>query len=180
MSERESRWNRFKAELVFRVLWLISTADRRQRPVQSRGLGEAHEDRPDGKGGLILPWHGVTILPIYYCRNMGFHSIVSLSKDGELQNKLLAEPGVSNYSRFQRAAGHKGAAGGRAMSQGRQGDGDHARWTEGADEESAARDRPSGAEGRAARYCPLAWRAGRASGFIRGIRTWSRCRSPRP
>ena len=46
-----------------------------------------------GKGGLVLPWHGVTMLPIYYCRHRGYYSIVSISKDGELQNSLLRSRG---------------------------------------------------------------------------------------
>ncbi len=47
----------------------------------------------DGNGGLVVLWHGVTMLPVYRCRNMGFYSIVSLSRDGELQNRILQSRG---------------------------------------------------------------------------------------
>ena len=93
MSERESLWNRFKAEMVFRALWLISTLIAASVRFRVEGYEKLTKIVSDGKGGLILPWHGVTMLPIYYCRNMGFHSIVSLSKDGELQNRLLRSRG---------------------------------------------------------------------------------------
>lgn len=92
-SERKSLWGKFKDEVFFRLLWLISTGIAASVRFRLEGWEKLTKLIADGKGGLILPWHGVTILPIYYCRNMGFYSIVSLSKDGELQNKLLRSRG---------------------------------------------------------------------------------------
>jgi len=90
---RESLWDRFKAEFIFRLLWLISTAIAATVRFKIEGWEKVTKIISDGKGGLVLSWHGVTILPIYCCRNLGFYSIVSLSKDGELQNKLLRSRG---------------------------------------------------------------------------------------
>jgi lysophospholipid acyltransferase (LPLAT)-like uncharacterized protein len=92
-SERESLWERIKGVLVFRALWLISTAIAATVRIKTDGWEKLEKTISDGKGGLFLPWHGVTILPIYRCRNMGFYSIVSLSRDGELQNRLLQSRG---------------------------------------------------------------------------------------
>jgi len=86
-------WDRVKTELTFRLLWLISTALAATVRLRVDGWEKLEKIVADGKGGLVLPWHGVTMLPIYYCRNMGFYSIVSLSRDGELQNRLLRSRG---------------------------------------------------------------------------------------
>ncbi|MCL5103944.1 MAG: lysophospholipid acyltransferase family protein [Armatimonadetes bacterium] len=90
---KESLWTRFKGELFFRLLWLIATGLAASVRYKIIGWEKMEKLIADGKGGLVLPWHGVTILPIYYCRHMGFYSIVSISKDGELQNKLLRSRG---------------------------------------------------------------------------------------
>lgn len=94
MTEKRESWrSRIKLEIIFRVLWLISTAIAVTVRFKIDGWEKLEKIVADGRGGLILPWHGVTLLPIYYCRNMGFYSIVSVSKDGELQDKLLRSRG---------------------------------------------------------------------------------------
>lgn len=87
LKERVKRW------LLFWSLWLLSTGIAATVRIRVSGWDKLAKVMSDGKGGLLLPWHGVTILPIYRCRHMGFYSIVSVSKDGELQNKLLQSRG---------------------------------------------------------------------------------------
>ncbi|MEN6356202.1 MAG: lysophospholipid acyltransferase family protein [Armatimonadota bacterium] len=87
--EKESLLERIKRAAVIWLLWLISTVIAMTVRFKIDGWDKLIKIRDDGKGGLILPWHGVTILPIYYCRHMGFCSIASVSKDGELQNGIL-------------------------------------------------------------------------------------------
>lgn len=91
--ECDSYWERFKRGFVFWLLWIISTGIVASVRIRTEGWEKVEKIIADGKGGLFLPWHGVTMLPIYYCRHMGFYSIVSVSKDGELQNKLLISRG---------------------------------------------------------------------------------------
>lgn len=113
MSEpRENLKDRIRTEIIFRILWLISTAIAASVRYKIEGWEKLEKIVADGKGGLILPWHGVTILPIYYCRNMGFYSIVSLSNDGDLQNRLLQSRG------FQTIRGSSARHGIRALLEG--------------------------------------------------------------
>lgn len=107
MSQR-GRLN-FKQRIAFGLLWLISTAIASTVRVKVVGWEKLTKIVSDGKDGLILPWHGVTMLPIYHCRNMGFYSLVSLSKDGELQNSLLLSRG------FRTIRGSSGRGGARAL-----------------------------------------------------------------
>ena len=91
--QRESLWSRLKSRIVFRLLWLISTAIAVTVRLRIEGRETFEKLVAERKGGLLLTWHGVTMLPIYYCRHRGLYSIVSVSKDGELQNKLLTSRG---------------------------------------------------------------------------------------
>lgn len=97
------------SELTFRFLWGVSTGLAATARFKIEGWEKLERIKAEGKGGLVLPWHGVTMLPIYYCRNMGFYSIVSVSKDGELQNRLLESRG------FKTIRGSSGRHGIRAL-----------------------------------------------------------------
>ncbi len=102
-------WSRIKQVLLFRVLWLVGTAilgTVRVRIVDGEKLDEVIAG---GQGGLVLPWHGATMLPIYHYRNRGFYSIVSLSGDGELQDMVLRSRG------FHTIRGSSGRQGARAL-----------------------------------------------------------------
>ena len=46
-----------------------------------------------GKGFILAVWHGRTLLPVHYCRGMGIWAITSLSRDGELQTKIVSRFG---------------------------------------------------------------------------------------
>lgn len=103
ISERIKRW------LVFRLLWLVSTGLAATVRFKVVGWEKLTKILDEGRGGLVLPWHGVTMLPIYYCRNMGFYSLVSLSNDGDLQNAILRSRG------FKTVRGSSGRGGARAL-----------------------------------------------------------------
>lgn len=109
MAERSRLKDRLKRGLVFWVLWLISTGIAATVRFKVVGWEKLTKILEDGKGGLVLPWHGVTILPIYYCRHMGFYSLVSLSNDGDLQDRLLRSRG------FRTVRGSSGRGGARAL-----------------------------------------------------------------
>ena len=46
-----------------------------------------------GKGFILAVWHGRTLLPVHYCRGMGIWAITSLSRDGELQTRIVSKFG---------------------------------------------------------------------------------------
>lgn len=91
--QRPGLWERIQANIIFGILWVVATAI--AASVRCRFEGREKLDRiaSEGKGGLVLPWHAMTVLPIYHFRHRGFFSIVSVSRDGELQNKMLRSRG---------------------------------------------------------------------------------------
>lgn len=110
MSEdRRSLRERIELAAAFWLLWFIATAIAATVRLRVEGHEKVEALIEAGEGGLILPWHGVSMLPIYRYRNYGFYSMVSVSKDGELQNRLLQSRG------FKTIRGSSGRHGVRAL-----------------------------------------------------------------
>lgn len=57
------------------------------------GYGQVTELVKSGKGFILAVWHGRTLLPVHYCRGMGIWAITSLSRDGELQTRIVSRFG---------------------------------------------------------------------------------------
>ncbi len=111
MSEEKdkSQVESLKRRIIFRILWWIATIICASVRIKVEGNEKLHSLKDSGKGGLVLVWHGSTMLPIYYYRHHGFYSIVSVSRDGQLQNKMLESRG------FKTIRGSSGRHGARAL-----------------------------------------------------------------
>lgn len=44
---------------------------------------------PETGGAILVTWHGRTLIPSFYLRNRGLWALISLSRDGELQNEVF-------------------------------------------------------------------------------------------
>jgi hypothetical protein len=60
-----------------------------------KGYDRVKEMITNGQGFIFIIWHGRTMLPVYYCRNMGIQAIISLSRDGELQSRIFERFGFA-------------------------------------------------------------------------------------
>lgn len=65
----------------------------------------------ENNGGILVTWHGRTLIPLYRYRNRGYWALVSLSKDGDIQARNFANFG------FQIVRGSTGRGGDRAAVQ---------------------------------------------------------------
>ncbi|MDE2127818.1 MAG: lysophospholipid acyltransferase family protein [Armatimonadetes bacterium] len=63
---------------------------------------------PSSGGAILLTWHGRTLIPANLLRNRGYWALISLSRDGELQNAIFQRYG------FQTVRGSTGRGGIRA------------------------------------------------------------------
>src|SRR5689334_12139636 len=43
-----------------------------------------------GKGVILVSWHGRSLIPANVFRNRGYWALISLSRDGELQNNIFS------------------------------------------------------------------------------------------
>jgi lysophospholipid acyltransferase (LPLAT)-like uncharacterized protein len=71
--------------LVFHTARLIA------RTLRLRVIGEERvaEFQRQGKGVILVTWHGRTLVPITRFRNLGYWAIISTSRDGEYQNQIF-------------------------------------------------------------------------------------------
>lgn len=73
--------------------------------------GEAEAMATLHGGGIIVTWHGRTLIPLYRYRNRGYWALVSFSRDGDIQAQNFATFG------FQIIRGSTGRGGDRAAIQ---------------------------------------------------------------
>jgi lysophospholipid acyltransferase (LPLAT)-like uncharacterized protein len=64
-----------------------------------------------GKGAIFVTWHGRSLVPANVFRNRGYWALISLSRDGEIQNSVFQRFG------FQTIRGSTGRGGVRAALQ---------------------------------------------------------------
>ncbi len=106
MFDRIIRW------VLFWLAWTVATGLAFSVRLRDVGRENMLELIKSGEGGIVMVWHGSTILPIFRNRNMGLYSIVSVSRDGELQAKLLKSRGfklIRGSSRRESARAMLGA-----------------------------------------------------------------------
>ncbi|MDO8684054.1 MAG: lysophospholipid acyltransferase family protein [Armatimonadota bacterium] len=92
--------------LAWRVLWWASYLICGSLRFKVEGLDSVLERQTAGNGFILALWRGRTLLPIYYCRNLGFWAIISLSRDGEMQNRIVSRYG---YRTIRGSSGKQGA-----------------------------------------------------------------------
>jgi lysophospholipid acyltransferase (LPLAT)-like uncharacterized protein len=63
-----------------------------------------------GEGGAILvTWHGRTLIPANLLKNRGYYALISLSRDGELQNQIFQRYGFHTIRGSTGRGGVRGA-----------------------------------------------------------------------
>jgi lysophospholipid acyltransferase (LPLAT)-like uncharacterized protein len=86
-------WSKLKTRVIWSILWLIATAISVTLRIKCHGEEILTAIEREGKGAILATWHGSTMIPIYYLSHRGFYAIASVSRDGELQSRLLASRG---------------------------------------------------------------------------------------
>ncbi len=73
-----------------------------------------HFENPDGldtggKGAIFVTWHGRSLIPANVFRNRGYWALISLSRDGELQNNIFSRFGFQTIRGSTGRGGVRGA-----------------------------------------------------------------------
>ncbi|CCW36033.1 hypothetical protein CTKA_01869 [Chthonomonas calidirosea] len=105
-TNRSSRYQQVR-ELKYRVLswliWLLARAIYKTLRVQTENM-QSLVPSPN-KGAILVTWHGRTFIAANILRNRGYWALISLSRDGELQNRIFRRFG------FQTVRGSTGRGG---------------------------------------------------------------------
>src|SRR5436190_22110384 len=101
----------WKVKLLGFLVWLAASlifATMRMRYELSDSLRHAVESK---EGAILVTWHGRTLMPANAFRGRGWWALISLSRDGEIQNNIFGRFG------FQTIRGSTGRGGVRAALQ---------------------------------------------------------------
>lgn len=99
---RLARRSRLLGGLIYPVVRLLFLTLR---------LKFAHRERLDtgGKGAIFVTWHGRSLIAANVFRNKGYWALISLSRDGELQNNIFKRFGFQTIRGSTGRGGVKGA-----------------------------------------------------------------------
>lgn len=90
---------------LWRIIWWASYLISRSLRLRVEGFDRLREHASSGNGLILLVWHGRSLLPIYRCRGMGFWAMISMSRDGEMQNRIVSRYG---YKTIRGSSGKQG------------------------------------------------------------------------
>ena len=89
--------SKLRQELGYRLFsflaWLLIQIVGHTSRFRVTGYERVLELAKSGHGLILAVWHGRTLMPVYYCREMGIWAITSLSRDGELQTRIIGRLG---------------------------------------------------------------------------------------
>ncbi len=99
---RLARRNRVLSWIVYHIACLIY-----------RTLRLSHDSFehlvPEGKGAILVTWHGRTLIPANLLRDRGYWALISLSRDGEVQNHIFQRFGFQTIRGSTGRGGVRGA-----------------------------------------------------------------------
>lgn len=102
-----------KQELIFRIgsflAWLLVEIIGHTTKFHITGDEQFREYLNSNKGLILAIWHGRTLLPVYYYRGLGIWAITSLSRDGELQTRIIGRFGFRTVRGSSGKGGMKAA-----------------------------------------------------------------------
>src|SRR5436853_2004391 len=90
--------------------WLITRMLGMTLRIRYEGF-ERIEQQTKAGGAILLTWHGRSLIPANVFRGRGYWVLISLSRDGEIQNEIFRRYG------FQSIRGSTGKGGARALLQ---------------------------------------------------------------
>lgn len=89
--------NKLREELELRIIsflgWLMIRCVGLTCRHRVIGYENARKLIESGQGCIFTLWHGRTMLPVHYCRGLGVWAITSLSRDGEIQSRIVSRFG---------------------------------------------------------------------------------------
>ncbi|HZO90767.1 MAG TPA: lysophospholipid acyltransferase family protein [Chthonomonadaceae bacterium] len=89
--------------------WLIYTLVRAIFGTLCLRFENAEGLETGGKGAIFVTWHGRSLIPANVFRNRGYWALISLSRDGELQNNIFRRFGFQTVRGSTGRGGIKGA-----------------------------------------------------------------------
>jgi lysophospholipid acyltransferase (LPLAT)-like uncharacterized protein len=105
-SEREQKRLARRSEILGYLVYTIARSLFKTLRLECENLEGA---MPDGKGSILVTWHGRSLIPANVFRGRGYWALISLSRDGEVQNQVFQRFGFQTIRGSTGRGGVKGA-----------------------------------------------------------------------
>jgi lysophospholipid acyltransferase (LPLAT)-like uncharacterized protein len=93
------------------LIWAVARIIGMTQRIRYENFERIREVTGEGKGAILVTWHGRSLIPANVFRHRGYWALISLSRDGEIQNHIFRRFG------FQIVRGSTGRGGARAVIQ---------------------------------------------------------------
>ncbi|MGQ9737763.1 MAG: lysophospholipid acyltransferase family protein [Armatimonadota bacterium] len=87
--EKPSWWQRTRPRLLAFIVWSVARVIGLTLRLRILNFEQVLERARQGKGAVLVTWHGRSFIPANVFRGRGFWAIISLSRDGEIQNHIF-------------------------------------------------------------------------------------------
>jgi lysophospholipid acyltransferase (LPLAT)-like uncharacterized protein len=108
MGKLRELWDRRRPAVLGTLVWAGARLVGKTLRYRLEGFESYEEATADGGGVVLVAWHGRTFVPANFFANRGWWAIISLSRDGEIQNRIFQRFG------FRTVRGSTGRGGVRA------------------------------------------------------------------
>lgn len=88
--EKEERKQSFRGDFIGALLWLIARMIAITIRLETKNAEIMREFEKNGKGAILITWHGRTMVPANFFRGRGYWALISLSRDGDIQNRIFS------------------------------------------------------------------------------------------
>src|SRR5947209_2263605 len=78
------------------IIWALMSLIFRTLRMRYENFERIAEVAREGKGLIVATWHGRSIIAAAALRNRGYWAMISLSRDGEMQNHILGRFGFKS------------------------------------------------------------------------------------
>ncbi|MGC8784175.1 MAG: lysophospholipid acyltransferase family protein [Armatimonadota bacterium] len=87
--EKPGWWQRLRPRVLGFIVWSIARAIGASLRLKVLNFEQVLERAKEGKGAVLVTWHGRSFIPANVFKGRGFWAIISLSRDGEIQNHIF-------------------------------------------------------------------------------------------
>ncbi len=88
-AEKPGWWQRVRPRLLAFMVWCIARAIGLSLRLKVLHFEQVLERVREGKGAVLVTWHGRSLIPANFFKGRGFWAMISLSRDGEVQNHIF-------------------------------------------------------------------------------------------
>ncbi len=89
MEQQASERSRRRARRLGRLIYALARGIGKTLRLHVEGWEPIERHLREGTGAVMVTWHGRTFIPANYMKDKGFWTIISLSRDGEVQAEIF-------------------------------------------------------------------------------------------